>query len=213
MISSRYALLVALLLAVALIPTAIHSYLNSRVDDGRYTKSIPRVFGGFSFDPINQHKAQKVKGVFDSEDWIDRIYGNSTGLKVRLFVARSYDYKRLYHHPELGLSRGTDLRLRRVFFLTGKPEMPIHLLRNRSGRGLVGYVLLHDGKFIKDPLIYQFHNALKQLFSPRKAMTLFYVSDSVSTDSADFSETSAAFILGEAVKNFQTSMIPLAEVE
>ena len=213
MISSRYALLVTLLFALALIPTVIHSYLNSLVDDGRSVESIPHSLGHFLSKSHTLYKDKWVKNVFASNDWIERIYVNSDGAKVRLFVARSYDYKRLYHHPELALSKGTDYRSRGIFILPGNPEMPIHLLRNRSGKGLVGYVLLHDGKLVQDPLTYQFKNAFKQLFSPRKAMTIIYVSDSVSPEGADFSKTSAAFVLGEAVKSFQTSMIPLAEVE
>lgn len=212
MISSRYALIVTIVLVIALIPTVFHSYLAALIDDGRSAERIPQVFGEFSSEPYNRHKAQWGKEVFDSQDWAERIYKNSSDTKVRLFVARSYDLKRLYHHPELGLSRGVDLKSEGVFMLHGKSEIPVHLLQSRSGRGLVAYVLLYDGMFIKDPLEHQLLEAFKQLVSARKAMTLFYVSDSISPNGADFNKTSAAFILGEAVKSFQ-AQIPLMEVE
>lgn len=206
MISSRYALSVTMVLTLALIPTVFHSYLVALIDDGRSAERIPHVFGEFSSEPYNRHKAQWVKQVFDSRDWVERIYKNSSDTKVRLFVARSYDLKRLYHHPELGLSHGTDLESEGVFMLHGKPEIPVHLLQSSSGRGLVAYVLLYDGMFIKDPLVHQLFEAFKQLVSARKTMTLFYVSDSTSPNGADFNKTSAAFILGEAVKSFQTQI-------
>ncbi len=212
MISSRYALPVTMLLALALIPTVFHSYLVVLIDDGRSAERIANDFGEFSSKPYNRHKARWVKEVFDSKDWVERIYKNSRGIEVRLFVVRSYDLKRLYHHPELGVSRGVDLKSEGVFMLQGKPEMPVHLLQSSSGRGLVAYVLLQDGIFIKDPLAYQVLEAFKQIFNARKVMTLFYVSDSISPNGVDFSKTSAAFILGEAIKSFQNQAL-LMEAE
>lgn len=212
MISSRYALSVTMVLALALIPTVFHSYLVTLINDGRSAERITHVFGEFSSKPYDQRKARWVKKVFDSQDWVERIYKNSSGEKVRLFVARSYDLKRLYHHPELGLSHGADLKSEGVFMLHGKSEIPVHLLQSRSERGLVAYVLLHDGMFIKDPLAHQLLEAFKQFVSAKKAMTLFYVSDSISPNGVDFNKTSAAFILGEAVKSFQ-NQIPVMEVE
>lgn len=203
MISSRYALSISMILALALIPTVFHSYLAVLVDDGKTAVKIPHVFGEFSSEPYNRHKARWVKQVFDSQDWVDRIYKNPSDTKVRLFVARSYDLKRLYHHPELGLSRGADLKSAGVIMLHGKPEIPVHLLQNRNGPGLVAYVLLYDGMFIRDPLTHQLLEAFRQLISAKKAMTIFYVSDSISTNGTDFKNTSAAFILGEAIRTFR----------
>ena len=39
------------------------------------------------------------------------------------------------------------------------------------------YVLLYDGKFIKNPIRLQILTSLKLVFVPRKAMTLFLVYD------------------------------------
>jgi hypothetical protein len=205
MVSSRYALLIIIILAIALIPTVFHTYLAVQDDDGRSVEKIPYVFGEFSSEPYNRHKARWVKQVFDSQNWVDRLYKNSSDATVRLFVARSYDLKRLYHHPELALSRGVDLKSEGVFMLQGKPKIPVHLLKNSSGRGLVAYVLLHNGEFIKDPLAHQLLEIFKQLVSAKKSMTIFYVSDAISPNGADFNNTYAAFILMEAIKNFQTN--------
>ena len=212
MISSRYALSITIVLALALIPTIYHRYLVVLIDDGRSTESIPHVFGEFSSEPYKRHNAQWVKQVFDSQDWIDRIYKNSSDIKVRLFVARSYDLKRLYHHPELGLSHGADLKSEGIVMLHGTSEIPVHLFEKRSGHGLVAYVLSYDGLFLKEPITYQLLAAFKQLISAKKAMTIFYVSDSITHNNTDFSQTSAAIILGEAIKYFEAQK-PLMQVE
>ena len=51
MISSRYAAATALLVALALVPTVIHSYLGVTVDDGVRVRSIPETVDGMSSRP------------------------------------------------------------------------------------------------------------------------------------------------------------------
>jgi hypothetical protein len=207
MISSRYALPVILLLILALLPTIIHSYLGSEYDDGKSVQSIPIALAGFTSQPYLRHKDPWVKSLFDSEDWMERIYKNSKGEKVRLFAARSYDYKRLYHHPELALSHGINLKEEGIINLPGVPEIPVFILRNSSGHGVVAYALLHEGKFIQNPVSHQIKEIFTQLFRSRKAMTLFYVSDTTSTVSDKFNKTSTASILASAIKSFNTNEI------
>ena len=50
MISARYALPVALVLMLALIPTVIHSYLGMKTDDGLSVKNIKPELGNFNSD-------------------------------------------------------------------------------------------------------------------------------------------------------------------
>jgi hypothetical protein len=202
MISSRYALPVILLLALALLPTIIHNYLGSEYDDGKSVQSIPTVLAGFSSEPYTRHKDSWAKSLFDSEDWIERIYKNDKGEEVRLFAARSYDYKRLYHHPELALSYRSNLKKEGVVMLSGDPEIPVFLLRDKRGYGVVAYALLHKRKLIKDPILYQINEVISQLFLPKRAMTLFYVSDKNSPASDKFNKTFSASILAAAIKSF-----------
>ena len=205
MISSRYVIPVSLLLILSLLPTIIHSYLGSIYDDGRSVQTIPTTLAGFSSEPYLRHKDQWVKSLYGSEDWIERIYKNDNGEKIRLFAARSYDYKKLYHHPELGLSHGSNLEEEGIVMLQGDPEIPVFVLRNNSGRGIVAYVLLHEGKFVKNPVSHQINGAFLQLFSPMKAMTLFYVSDTSSTASEIFNRTSSASLLAAAIQSYKAN--------
>src|SRR5664280_2539690 len=102
MISARYALPVAFVLMLALIPTVIHSYLGLKTDDGLSVKNIKPVLDNFYSIPTNRQPGWG-EVTFGSEDWIERIYTDEQGKSLRLFVGRSYDHKRLYHHPELAL--------------------------------------------------------------------------------------------------------------
>jgi len=205
MISSRYVIPIILLLTLALLPTFIHSYLGSMSDDGRSVRSIPTVLAGFSSEPYLRHKDPWVKSLYGSEDWMERIYKNNKGEKIRLFVARSYDFKKLYHHPELALSYASDLKEEGIVMLPGDPEIPVFILRNSKGRGIAAYVLLHEGKFVKDPVSHQIKGAFTQLFSPMKAMTLFYVSDTSSPAAEKFNGTSSASLLAAAIQSFRTN--------
>ena len=205
MISSRYSLPVIFLLILALLPTIIHSYLGSEYDDGRSVQTIPTTLAGFSSEPYLRHKDQWVKSLYGSEDWIERIYKNDNGEKIRLFAARSYDYKKLYHHPELGLSHGSNLKEEGIVMLPGDPEIPVFVLRSSSGSGIDAYVLLHEGKFIKDPVSHQIKDAFTQLFQTRKAMTLFYVSDTTAPIADNFKKTSSASILTTAIQSFNAN--------
>ncbi len=202
MISSRYTLPVIVLLGLALIPTVIHSYLQAREDDGRTTANIPTTLAGISSQPYTRHSAQWVKGMFDSEDWIERIYKKKNGDKIRLFVARSYDHKRLYHHPELGLSHGGNLSSEGVVELPGESKIPVYLLRNSRGKRVVAYVLLYDGRYIQNPVKHQIGESLTLLVNPRKPMTLFYIDATGSPVIDRFANTSSAQLLAAAVHRF-----------
>jgi hypothetical protein len=91
-----------------------------------------------------------------------------------LFVSRSYDLKRLYHHPELAVAYGSDLRDAGTLRLTG--DVVAHAFRGKSeqGNGLAVYALLYDGGFVDNPYIFQLRTAAELLFSPRRPMTILF---------------------------------------
>ena len=86
--------------------------------------------------------------------------------------------------------------------LPGDHEIPVFLFRDKRGYGVVAYALLHEGKLIQDPVSYQINEVISQLFLPKKAMTLFYVSDKNSPASDKFNRSSSASILAAAIKSF-----------
>ncbi len=202
MISSRYAIPVILLLFLALIPTLIHTYAGAELDDGKSVAVVEKGLNGFISEPYGRHRQEWVDEMFKSQDWFERVYTHPGKNDVRLFVARSYDHKRLYHHPELGLSYGSNLEQQGTVRLTGGQDIPVHLYNQVDGLGFAGYVLLYDDEFVEDPISHQIKNTLALLVSARKPLTLFYISGSYEKPGVDFRETPAAAILAAAIQDF-----------
>ncbi len=101
MISTRYLHTIGGIFALALIPTVMHTYVGMSHEDGRTTGAIAHQLAGFEGVATSRSPAW-VKNVYESDDFIERRYGGD----VTLFVARSYDLKALYHHPELAIAHG-----------------------------------------------------------------------------------------------------------
>lgn len=101
MLSTRFAVPVVALLALAAIPTVIHSYMPSSPSDGRTAAAVPMKLGT-DLGVQTKRRANWGEDRFSSTDWIERQYGGPSG--VTLFIGRSMDPKKLYHHPELALA-------------------------------------------------------------------------------------------------------------
>jgi hypothetical protein len=201
MTSTRYALPVALVLMLALIPTVIHGYLDMKTDDGLSVTNINPLLDNFTSIPTNRQPGWG-EDAFGCEDWIERTYTDERGKSLRLFVGRSYDHKRLYHHPELALSYAKDLSSAGQIRLPGQPDIPVNLLHNDMRPNMAAFVILYDGKFIDNPISHQVRDSLKQLISARKPMTLFYIADDNAPKDTAFNKTPAASLLEKAVKDF-----------
>ncbi len=201
MISSRHALPAVIILAMALVPTIIHSYMGMKVDDGMSATGISQVLGDFT-SQATKRKAQWVKEIFASQDWFERIYSDPRSSRIRLFVIRSYDHKRLYHHPELALSYGKGLEKGGVTQLPGLSGIPVYLLRSKKGPGLVAYALLYDGDFIDNPIFHQVKNSVNLLFNARRPMTLFYASDPNAPGNSKFENSTISSLLANAIQSF-----------
>jgi len=161
---------------VAIVPTVIHSYTDSFEDDGLRVEAVSTSLAGFDSADTDRNAAW-VKDTYDSYDWMERRYTGPDGENILLFAARSYNLKRLYHHPEIGVLRGIDLKKDNTENLQKISDLPVHVLKGRTGKGLAAYVLLYDGQFVQNPMKVQVLSAIKLLFSARKPMTLFLVYD------------------------------------
>jgi hypothetical protein len=205
MISTRFAPIVIVLLGLALVPTVLHSYLGVKTQDGLTTKQIETTLAGIPFAPT-QRRATWGKSVFDSDDWIERRSQAANGENLLLFVARSYDHKRLYHHPELAVLYGRDLVNAGTTRLTSRPDRPLHVLRARIGTGVAAYALLHDGQFVENPILFQLQTSWRSLFSAARLMTLFLIYDSQLPQDSALEGTQAARVLNEAIQQFQRGL-------
>ena len=179
MISSKYAAATVLLLALALVPTVIHSYLDVTLDDGVSLRSIPATIDGMPSKPT-ERRQEWVASRFDTADWIERVY-QVDGRDVTLFAARSYDAKRLYHHPELALLRGTQTTPAGIVRVPGAGHIPLHVIKtgrmSTGDKGVAVYVLLANGSFVENPIAYQLRSSARLLVSGRAPMTLVMATD------------------------------------
>ncbi len=202
MMSPRYASAVLALLVISLVPTIIHSYVGATVVDGRTAAAaVPDVEGFTSAD--TNRKPGWGEHEFDSSDWTERSY-SSPGEEVVLTVVRSYDPKKLYHHPELSIAdRKAAFTQHSTMRVAGRPDMPIHVLQSDQGPGAVAmYVLDYDDQFVEDPIRFQLLTAGQLLFSGRKAMTLLFALDTAAEADADLGASPTARVLEAAVDRF-----------
>lgn len=209
MISPRFAAAVAAIVALALVPTVIHGYWGARRDDRLRAKAVAETLDGVASSPTAR-RAGWVQNNFDTEDWIERTY-QASAAGVYLFVARSYDPKRLYHHPELALLRGTQTQPAGVARASARPDVPLHLIEiERDGRkGLAVYALLYDGRFIGNPVWFQLRTSVELLISRRRPMTLF-MSSALAGTRERLDDAPATRLLLAAIKDFeqQAASIP-----
>jgi hypothetical protein len=203
MISARFGATVVVLMTVALIPTVLHNYLGVLHDDGRVTAAIDPVLSGLKSEP-GTRLATTAKQIFNTDDWVERRYAGPGTDGLVLFAARSYDPKRLYHHPELVLLHGWDLQATGTRRLPHMPDMPVHVLRpTDEGRsGLAAYSLFYDERFVDNPYVFQLQSAWTLLFSGRRPMTLFWVHDLAFPPGGHIETAMAMRLLLEAVQSF-----------
>jgi hypothetical protein len=169
MISTRYVPVTAVLLGLALVPTVVHTYVGMTASDGLTSAVVPRTLDGIEGSDTGR-ATEWVRQYFATDDFFERRYGAD----VTLFVARGYDLKQMYHHPELGLAYGRRYdKVQLVHLPAATTAVPVHLLTGPGG--LAAYVLLYDGKFIERPLEFHARQAFSLLFNPPRQMTLFFV--------------------------------------
>ena len=201
MISARYAPALCVVLALALVPTVIHSYVGAVVTDRLATSAIPATLAGYASAPSGRDAGWGGRR-FDSTDWIERAY-TSPGDEVVLTVLRSYDLKKLYHHPELDVAYGTPFLRQETRRFGSNPDIPVHVLYSDTDRGsIVVYVLHYDGGFVADPLMFQLRTASDLLFSGRKPMTLLFARDLNAPSAANVESLPVVKLLFAAVEQF-----------
>lgn len=197
--SGRYAAPLLVLLLLALVPTAIHSYANVTIDDGKSAATIPPTLAGFSSTPGSRN-AGWGRRHFGSDDWISRQY-NSDGTQVTLTAIRSYDLKTVYHHPELAVAYDTPFFEHEIRYLPGHPAVPVNVLRD-GDRALGLYVLLYDGEYVTDPVWFQLRTSARLLVSGRRPMTLLFARQTALPPGHGIDKSGAATILFAALDAF-----------
>jgi hypothetical protein len=200
-ISTRYVPAACAVVLMALVPTIIHSYAGLVVRDARSTAAIPTTIAGFTSVPSSRDQGWG-KRRFESDDWIERRYLSGAD-EVLLTVLRSYDLKRLYHHPELDVAYGAGYLSEEIVELDGAPGVPVHVLRASSETDATAMYALHYGdEFISNPLWFQVRVAGELLFRGRKPMTLVFARDVRGRKGPDPDSYPSAKVLVPVIQQF-----------
>jgi hypothetical protein len=199
MIATRFLPAVCALAAITLVPTLIHSYSDATVNDGRSTVVIPESLAGYTGTPSTRNATWGMRR-FESHDWMERNY-RSADDEVKLSVIRSYDAKALYHHPELAVSYGPSYTAAEIRRSSRRPDIPLHVVRANPGPIAV-YALLYADRFVEDPIRFQLGLAGELLFSGRKAMTLFFLTDEHVPADTDVEQLPSIALLFAAIDRF-----------
>jgi hypothetical protein len=172
-ISTRFVGHTILLLSLALVPTTIHSYLRLPLPAGLRMQELAIAPAGQTGEPTARTDAWAARR-FATDDWIQRSY---YGGAVTLTMVRSFDAKRLYHHPELAVAYPDDYAPATVSRLPQKPEIPVHILSGQNASQNIRslYALLYDGRYVDNPIAFQLRTSIELLVSRRKPMTLLFV--------------------------------------
>ncbi len=174
-LSPRYASATLVLLVLALVPTVLTTYVRGAiVETPSLAETLPETLDGRTSAPTTR-RATTIKREFDSDDWVEREYAGIGEPAVKLLLVRSYDMKRLYHHPELAVSEADYGPSKVVSAASEAGPIDVHVLPPTEGRsGLAAYALLYRGRTVASPLLFQFAVAPDLLLLGRRPMTLVF---------------------------------------
>jgi hypothetical protein len=198
MISTRYAPAVLVLVACALVPVVMHTYVGAATSDGRQLHAIPVNLDGLLGTPTSRLPTW-AKEPFNSDEWWERTYRSGAD-SVVLTVIRSYDVKSVYHHPELAIAYGIPFVSHETTRVT--PDRPIHVLRTRDRRTIVMYALHYGDRFVENPIRFQLRTAGELLVGPRRPMTLFFALQRMASETDAVATQAAGRVLLAAIDQF-----------
>ena len=195
------------LLGLAAIPTTVHSYFGrqlSRTTCGWMPSTTTLL--GWPSRPTERRRGW-ARAVYAATESTERLYRRPGDGEIQLFVARSYDPKKLYHHPELGVAnKGTytsSLRGDGRTTLDVHGGLPVHVLRGTTdGTGLALYALRYGDRFVENPYLFQLRSSLALLVAPRREMTLFLVHDRFADATSPVESSATASLLVAAIEDF-----------
>jgi hypothetical protein len=205
MISARFAVPTLALLGIALVPTIIHVYLGRLEDDGRRAAAVGTVLAGMTSTPAS-HSRYWGRNSLGSHDWIARDYMAPDGNLLQLTLVRTWDAKRVYHHPELAVAYGVAYFEHEVVRWPPLGDAPVHVLRTdtRDHVRLAVYCLVYGDEIIGNPYWFQLQLAGESLFRGRRPMTLVFVRDDA-PGNAPVTTSRAGRLLVAAVRAFLDS--------
>lgn len=181
--SARYVTSTLVLLLLALVPTIVNSYVGRQVvESPRLADVIPATLDGRSSTPT-QRKASTIRREFASEDWVERAYASGGQSPVTVLAVRSYDMKRVYHHPELAVTDREYATARLVQVESPAGPVDVHVLPGMTS-GQAAYALVYRGRTVGSPYLFQIRVAPELLLTGQRPLTLLFAEDPAADASA-----------------------------
>lgn len=207
MISTRYAWAAAALLAVALVPTAIHVYgAPEPLQADGLAKRLPARLEGFGAPRDGGRSVRFTLGQFGTRDFVTRRYPDSAaGDGLELFAARAWDAKKLFHFPDTALVRSGDKTEDRLIEIrVAGGTVPARLLEFTASerRILALYALFYGERPVARPVRFQVGLLPELMFGTREPMTLIFVRADATETSREVVETRLHNLLAAASEAF-----------
>ena len=181
--SARYVTSTLVVLLVALVPTILNSYVGRKVvETPRLADAIPATLDGRTSTPT-QRKASTIRREFASDDWVERAYAAGVEPPVTVLAVRSYDMKRLYHHPELAVTEHDYEAAHLVQVKAPAGPVDVHVLPGMTS-GQAAYALVYRGRTIGSPYLFQISVAPELLLTGQRPLTLLFAENTDGDKSA-----------------------------
>jgi len=187
--SRRHLWPLVITLCVSLVPTLQYGYDGHPREASKITQtSLPAAVGGLAGLPKDRTGGW-LQATYGADSWAERTYNVPGAGSIGLFVARGFDMKKLYHHPELGVMRGHQFEPQRTQVLDGDADQVVHVLQGAAGQESAAYVLLYDGRWVSNPYALQLSSAVTTLWTGPRPLTLIFAYGAVLANGQPSSST------------------------
>jgi hypothetical protein len=181
MTSTRYFLPALLLLLLALVPTVFNFYRGLPVTTTGFAESLPLELGEMAGADTGRRPAD-VNRIFQTEDWVERVYTDGNSRQIILFLARGYDARPFFHYPEGGvLWWRWSTREHKTKWMDG-PSGPVQtnelFLRSPNLTTRALYVFMIGGKPAENPYLSILKQVPRMLMGKREPYHLIFVHES-----------------------------------
>ncbi len=209
-VSRRYAVHLALLSLLIAVPTLVHwsgryEARDCRQPEALYPASSRMAPMRGELGKVGEHAD---RGRAAGRDRVD-------GFEVEYVVNRSFHPRRVYHKPARGLVTGGQSLVTEVELADdGGEGLPIHWVHIEKTVGsnqripVAGYVLMYDGRPVRDPIRAQLLSAPKQTVLGRLPMTIYLAWARVVPSRADEARRAVESWLLESARTYHAACDP-----
>jgi hypothetical protein len=196
--SARYVTPTLVVLLLALVPTIANSYIGRRIaETPPLAEVLPASLDGRPSSPTRR-KATSIAREFATDDWVERAYETGAEQPITVLAVRSYDMKRLYHHPELAVT-DREYQTARLVQVDGPGgPLDVHVLPGMA-QNLAAYALIYRGQTVAHPYLFQVRVAPELLLIGQRPLTLVFAEDPAGAGATTVEQSAAVRALVAAV--------------